>query len=102
MSPTARAVSEVSYPCRLLGHKWQIYLPEGAPRYALHLRCERCSMRRHDVCDAKGGLQSRRYLDVPDGYYMAKGEERPVVEELRVWAMRRQNRLMAGSVPVKG
>lgn len=92
----ANAVSEVSFPCRLLGHKWQIYLPEE-PQRGLHLRCERCLMRRHDVCTARGELVSRRYLDVPDGYYMNKGEERPLVEELRVWAMRRQNRLMANS-----
>lgn len=91
----ANAVSEVSFPCRLLGHKWQIYLPEERTRYALHLRCERCTMRRHDICDAHGALVSRRYLDVPEGYYMAHGEERPDVTELRLWAMRRQNRLMA-------
>jgi len=97
MAATAKAVSEVSFPCRLLGHKWQIYLPEETEHRGLHLRCERCLMRRHDVCTARGELVSRRYLDVPDGYYMDKGEERPLVEELRVWAMRRQNRLMAQS-----
>lgn len=94
MAATAKAVSEVSFPCRLLGHKWQLYLPEERTRYGLHLRCERCSMRRHDICDARGILQTRRYLDVPEGYYMAKGEERPLVEELRLWAMKRQSRLM--------
>lgn len=92
---TAHMVSEVSFPCRLLGHKWQIYMPEDRTRYALHLRCERCTMRRHDICDAQGTLVSRRYLDVPDGYYLTKGEEKPLVEELRVWAMRRQSRLMS-------
>jgi hypothetical protein len=97
MAATASAVSEVSFPCRLLGHKWQLYLPDERTRYGLHLRCERCSMRRHDICDAHGGLTSRRYLDVPEGYYMGKGEERPLVEELRVWAMKRQSRLMAQS-----
>jgi hypothetical protein len=95
MAATATVVSEVSFPCRLLGHKWQIYLPEGRTRYELDLLCERCAMRRHDRCTAQGRLVSRRYLDVPEGYYMPKGEQRPVVEELRVWAMKRQNRLMA-------
>jgi hypothetical protein len=95
----ASDVSQVSFPCRLLGHKWQIHFPEERTRHGLHLRCERCSMRRVDECNARGDLVGRRYLDVPEGYYMPKGEDRPLVEELRVWAMRRQSRLTGQTSP---
>jgi hypothetical protein len=96
MATTASAVSEISFPCRLLGHMWQLYTPENRQRHALYLQCQRCTMKRDDVFDGRGALVTRRY-NAPEGYYLARDQERPAVEELRVWAMRRQNRLVGQS-----
>lgn len=100
-SPTqspSQATQDVSYQCRLLRHAWQIFSPSsdefsriGVWRNSLHLRCLRCEMRRHDAFNTQGELETRRY-DPPDGYYLKKDEEKPTVEELRVWALRRQRR----------
>lgn len=94
MATAAKAVSEVSYPCRLLGHMWQIYTPENRLRHALYMQCQRCHTKRHDVYSGRGDLESRQYLNRPEGYCISKDQGRPPIEELRVWAMRRQNRLV--------
>lgn len=91
---------ESHYECRLLRHAWQMYSPTddrrgtGVWRNALHLKCLRCGMTRHDAFDKIGGVLTRRY-DPPEGYYLSKGEERPEVEQLRLWAVKRQRRLSA-------
>lgn len=89
---------DVSFECRLLRHAWKIYVPDeyarnGVWRHSLHLRCLRCGMTRHDAFDPAGGLTTRRY-DAPEGYYLSKGEDRPEVEQLRLWAVKRQRRLV--------
>lgn len=87
--------------CRLYRHAWKEYQCEdpkfaGATwRHSLHLRCLRCGMLRHDAFNRDMTFLNRRY-EPPEGYYLDKGEERPEVEQLRLWAVKRQRRLSAG------
>lgn len=94
MGPS-RVAQNVSFPCRLLGHAWEPFSPEthsGPWRHALHLKCLRCGMTRHDGFNSAGELDVRRY-DAPEGYYLKGDEERPSITELRLWALKRQRRL---------
>lgn len=100
MSPT-RATQDVSYQCRLLGHAWNVYVPEdfsrlGVWRNALHLKCLRCTMARHDAFESNGTLATRKY-DPPEGYYLKGAEEKPTTEELRLWVLKRQRRLASSN-----
>lgn len=97
MSPS-QATQDVSYQCRLLRHAWDVYMPDateftrlGVWRNSLHLQCLRCGMKRHDAFDTHGALETRRY-EAPDDYYLKKDEDKPSIEELRVWALRRARR----------
>jgi hypothetical protein len=93
----SQATETVSYQCRLLRHAWEVYKPSGDPRFgvwrnALHLRCLRCGMTRHDAFDVLGGLSTRRYMP-PENYYLSKDEEKPTTEQLRLWMLKHQRRL---------
>lgn len=96
MNPSPET-QDVSYECRLLRHAWKIFVPDeskrqGVWRNALHLRCLRCGMVRHDAFEKDGDLATRRY-DPPEGYYLKKTETKPSINELRTWALKRQRRL---------
>lgn len=72
--------------CRVWGHAWEDFTPEGkrpadwGTRFSL--RCIRCMTERHDLIDAYGSLSTRQYI-YPDDYKMV-GDEMPTREDLRL------------------
>jgi hypothetical protein len=71
--------------CQTIGHAWDEFFPidMATPVYGWRysLRCTRCETERHDVIDAVGRVNGRRYIYV-EGYQYAKGE-RPTRDDLR-------------------
>lgn len=88
--------------CRMLGHRWEEYYPGDfnmtpafyAADSIFHVRCETCGTERHDAFMKDGELDIRRY-DYPDGYRYDEDEERPTLQDIRLWMVKR-NRAMMG------
>jgi hypothetical protein len=72
--------------CRIYRHAWDDFYPDnlGTPLYGwrLSLRCTRCTTERHDIINAMGALDSRRYI-YPEGYQMGR-DETPSREDMRL------------------
>ena len=80
--------------CRTIGHEWDLFTPIGMERptwgIRLSLRCDRCSMERHDIVDTLGEVASRTYVQ-PENYSMSHIpiDDRPGRVDYRVELARR-------------
>jgi hypothetical protein len=95
-----KAIEELQRQCRFYRHAWEVAPPPPdwrrtgrfmSARYVLHLRCIRCTSMRNDGFDSSGDLVARQY-DMVEGYSMP-ADERPSTMELRLWMVKRRNRL---------
>jgi hypothetical protein len=74
-SAVLKALQDEYVRCRTFGHAWDEFAPiDRIPtvfKYALHLRCTRCTTERHDGLNVRGGVEQREYK-YPEGYALAE------------------------------
>lgn len=70
--PTAAQRREATHTvCRTFGHAWDYittYSSDVEQLYLVELRCERCTMGRHDLVEKGTGVLVRRKYIAPEGY----------------------------------